>query len=233
MSRRTRLGFLALFLGLTAVPMVYLFLTWAPEDPLRFRLTRASGQAHAAIPLYEVEITNTRGVPIRLHDGTLWMHYGSAWDSQPGAILPGRERFFAQLDIDATVHGWSSTPGSAGRRPKAAPIYYRLHSTRSITIPSHGTRRIPIRILDGPGLIPQEGELRIRYTWISMPRDLTRRMASSLRRHLPDPWQPRLPTLTPEDTTAIVEFHRVDLAPIHPTAGQGRVASTATSTSTR
>jgi hypothetical protein len=231
MSRRTRLGFLALFLGLTAVPMVYLFLTWAPEEPLRFRLTRASGQAHAAIPLYEVEVVNTRGVPIRLRDGILWLDHGgeSSETSSTGAPAPGRTPFFAQFDIAAALHGGSSHPGSTAR--VVTTTGYRIFPSHIITIPSHGTRRIPIRILEGPGLIPQDGQLRLRYIWISQPRHLTDQSISWLRTQVPA-LSRHLPHLTPEDTTAIVEFHRADLAPIHPTAGQGRVASTATSTST-
>jgi hypothetical protein len=229
MSRRARLGFLALFLGLAVIPMVYLFLTWNPVDPLRFRLTRASGQAHAAIPLYEVEITNTRGVPIRLHDGTLWMDYGSIWDSQPGAIRPGRTPFFAQLDIAATLSGWSSHPGSMGRPPKVTRGY-RIYPAQTITIPSHGARRIRIRVLEGTGLLPQDGQLRLRYIWISQSRHLTDRAISWVRKHA-HALSPHLPHLTPEDTSTTIEFNKHELDPIHP-AGQGRVASTATSTST-
>ena len=229
MSRRARLGFLALFLGLTAIPMVYLILTWSPPDPLRFRLTRMPGQAHVAIPLYEVEVVNSRGVPIRLRDGTLWLDYGSIWDSQPGAILPDRTPFFAQFDIAAALHGGSSHPGSTAR--VVTTTGYRIFPSHIITIPSHGMRRISIRVLEGPGLIPQDGQLRLRYIWISQPRHLTDQSISWLRTQVPA-LSRHLPHFTPEDPTAIVEFHKADLAPIHHTAGQGRVASTATTTST-
>jgi hypothetical protein len=38
MSRRAKLLLTALFLVLLGIPMVYLFLSWEPENPLRFRL---------------------------------------------------------------------------------------------------------------------------------------------------------------------------------------------------
>lgn len=225
MSHRARLWFLALFLGLAVIPMAYLMLTWNPPDPLRFRLTRMPGQAHTAIPLYEVEVVNTRGVPIRLHDGILWLDQGDASSkaTSSGALVPDRTPFFAQFDIDATLHGWSSLPGSTGRQVKIARGY-RLYPTRVITIPSHGTRRIRIRVLEGTGLLPQDGQLRLRYIWISQPRHLTDRAISWLRRHAPA-LSPHLPHITPEDTSTTIEFNKADLEPIHP-PGQGRVAST-------
>jgi hypothetical protein len=180
---------------------------------------------HPGISLYEVEVTNTRGVPIRLHDGTLWMDYGTPWDSQLGAILPVRTPYFSQLDIDATLHGSTPSAGSTGGLALKMPHGFRLYAAESITIPSHGVRSIRILVLEGTGLIPQDGQLRIRYTWISQPRHLTRRALHWLRQRLPDSLKPHLPTLKSEDTSTPVEYDKADLAPIHP-AGQGRVATT-------
>ncbi|RBP36959.1 hypothetical protein DES53_115100 [Roseimicrobium gellanilyticum] len=223
MSRHARFWFLALFLGLAVIPMVYLTFTWSPEEPLRFRLAPVPGQSHADVKVYEVEVVNTRGVPIRLYDGILWMDFGNASSrgiSGAPVSSPAPAPFFAQLDIEATLSGWSSRPGSA----KSARGY-RLLPGRGLVIPSHGVRTCRIRMLEGDGVISQGGHLRIRYLWISQPRHLTSSAMSWIRQRAPASLKPRLPMLKLEDESGTVDYQEEQLESA-PGMGQGRVATT-------
>jgi hypothetical protein len=140
-------------------------------------------------------------------------------------LVPGDTPFLAAFDMAATLRAWTSTPGSTGRAPVAVPPGISLYPTHVMTIPSHGALTVRIRVLEGTGLLPQSGQLRLRYIWISQSRHLTDRAFSWLRRRIPT-LSPRLPHLTPEDTCTTIEFHKEDLDPTHPPAGQGRVATT-------
>ena len=74
MSRRSKLLLLAVLLAGASLVAVQLFLTWSPEDPLRFRLSAAGAASAEGPPMidYPVTVENTTSTTIHLMKADLF-----------------------------------------------------------------------------------------------------------------------------------------------------------------
>ncbi|MEZ0276077.1 MAG: hypothetical protein ACAH88_14310 [Roseimicrobium sp.] len=170
MSRRTKYIIAALFLVLLTVPVVYLFLTWSPERPLRFRLLTPQpklGEIWTQRCTFEIE--NTSAVSIYL--------LKAGWEevSDPGM----QDTYYGSL---LNV----SHPGLTG------PGFY---GSQALELAPHSTVRVESDMGFDPFGGPEVERAMIHHSWVSHPKyvacamldDLFTQLPKSLQRFHPTP----------------------------------------------
>lgn len=177
LSHRTKKALLVL----VAIPLLYTVFTWAPREPLRFRVieqhTPISGEAFTSVG---VVIENTSATPVCLFKADLTAAQTSDNAASPG-LLP------ATTDATARVGLF---------HPMEHPDRQMSDRRSMLIIPGHSTLEVAALVEHARVEDAKSGHLHLQYEWMSD----TRRRASTalhwLRSHAPKSLQATLPILT-------------------------------------
>ena len=187
MSRRTKLLITAFFFLLLAIPVVHLFLTWAPENPLSFRwlsVEPVDAGVPFSRPVMDFEVENTSGAPIHLWQAVLITKVDG------GSRIHGELLYMEWLESDAST----------------------LDSLQESTIPPHGTVRVRSEVAESQAMKLQSGEsCSIQYTWVSKRKYEFGRLIRQLRSYLPKSLHALLPTIASDND--ITPFVRSQTSP--------------------
>ncbi|RBP36972.1 hypothetical protein DES53_115113 [Roseimicrobium gellanilyticum] len=147
MSRRTKFILSGLFLLLLGVPVVYLFLTWSPENSFRIRVDTATpmeagpatagGEARVMLSLL---VENTGSAP---------MHLLGIWHED---------------DLDAASD-------ARVRASMNSPLHLaQIKAWTAETIPPHSTQRTVVLVTPEQAASAQAGGVRAGYVYISQTK---------------------------------------------------------------
>ncbi|RBP36965.1 hypothetical protein DES53_115106 [Roseimicrobium gellanilyticum] len=178
-SRRTKL----ILLALVVIPFLYVAFTWAPHEPLRFRIVEpqtatatSTATSSAAFTSVGVVIENTSATPVCLFKADLT----PAASTGAGAVKP-------------------VPPDSAGRVGLFHPMEHperQMEDGRSmIVIPGHSSVQISARVEHEKLAEATAGGLQCQYRWMS---DTRRKAAAGLRwlhASVPQSLQSKVPVL--------------------------------------
>ncbi|QIF01972.1 hypothetical protein [Roseimicrobium sp. ORNL1] len=177
LSRRTKV----ILLALVGIPLLYTVLTWAPREPLRFRVagqhTPTSGNAYTSVG---VVIENTSATPVCLFKADLTAAQASDNGASP-------EPLPATTDATARVGLF---------HPMEHPHRQMSDKRSMVIIPGHSTLEVAALVEHANVDAAKTGQLHFQYEWMSD----TRRRASTalhwLRAHVPQSFQSKIPVLT-------------------------------------
>ncbi|QIF01989.1 hypothetical protein [Roseimicrobium sp. ORNL1] len=150
MSRRPSITILSVFLVLLGIPMVYLFLSWDPGNPIRFRVVAVTPATPApGLPEYpflvEFTVTNTTLVPLTLRSARLEPRFRTL---RPGYLV--EPPCSVKIPAGGTVHlKVPATEILRGTLEDPAPLMVRYDCTskvRDLATDAHGwsKSRFPI-----------------------------------------------------------------------------------------
>ncbi|RBP36955.1 hypothetical protein DES53_11596 [Roseimicrobium gellanilyticum] len=170
MSRRAKIILACLFTVLLGIPLGYAWFTWRPVDPLRFRATALREQhyrsrEHVDFQVYEIEVENTSGVPIRILHGEVGLEY----DTVLGPISSSGIVGF--LGKDDTAHFADRT------------LSHTILED-AITVPAYGKVRCTAGIYQDATAIMSTGQIHIAYEWMSGTKEVMLGVTSWVQKHL-------------------------------------------------
>lgn len=177
LSRRTK----HILLALVAMPLLYIVFTWAPHEPLRFRVTEQhTPTCGTAFTSVGIVIENTSATPVCLFKANLTEALTSNSEASDKP-LP------ATTDASARVGLF---------HPMEHPDRKMSDKRSMVIIPGHSTIQVAALVEHAKVDAARSGHLQFQYEWMSD----TRRRASTalqwLRARVPQSLQSTLPILT-------------------------------------
>lgn len=188
MSRRTKLLVTAVFLMLLAVPVAYIFLTWHPENPLRFEVVEhAPGMetevdTESAYTTIYVKITNTSSSTIHTYSDFVLN------DRPP----PGENPYRGMIEFETHADGRPRVYlGEGFQFPPECVCYATclIHPDEVHLWRSRGYT-----------------DFTVVYSWCSSPRVYALQACTWLRSRLPESFRSIIPEIETEQQRTPLEF---------------------------